>query len=352
MSSTFGRIFRVTTFGESHGAALGGVLEGCPSGVPLTREQLQLDLDRRRPGQSAVTTQRQEGDQVEILSGVFEGLTTGTPIGFMVRNQDAQAKDYEKIREVFRPGHADYTYFVKYGHRDHRGGGRSSGRETLCRVAAGAIAKQVLAPLGTTVHACTTRIGPIEALKRDYEIAETNVVRAPDAEAAVAMAELLVRLREEGDSVGGIVEVIARGVPSGLGDPVFDKLDAVLAMAMMSIGTIKAVEIGDGFAASRMKGSEAHDAMDASGFLSNHSGGILGGISTGQDIVMRLAIKPTSSLRVPQQSINTRGEQVTVVTEGRHDPCVCPRVVPVAEAMMALTLADAWLTQKTVRALG
>ena len=352
MGSTFGRILRLTTFGESHGPALGGIVEGVPAGLPLETAHLQRDLDRRRPGQSAVTTQRQEGDRVEILSGLFEGKATGSPIGFLVRNQDAQSKDYEAIREVFRPGHADYTYFVKYGHRDHRGGGRASGRETVSRVAAGAIAKQILAPAGVTIRACTLRVGPIEARRRDYEVAEKNPVRAPDAEAAEEMAALLVRLREEGDSVGGIVEVTASGVPAGLGDPVFDKLDAVLAQAMMSIGAIKAIEIGDGFEASRLKGSEAHDAMDASGFLSNHAGGILGGISTGQDIVMRLAIKPTSSLRVPQRSVNTQGEEVTVKTEGRHDPCVCPRVVPVAEAMMALALADAWLIQKTVRPLG
>ncbi len=352
MGSTFGRVLRLTTFGGSHGPALGGIVDGVPSGVPLGEGDLQRDLDRRRPGQSAVTTQRQEGDRVEILSGVFEGLTTGTPVGFLVRNQDAASKDYDKIREVFRPGHADYTYFVKYGHRDHRGGGRASGRETVSRVAAGAIAKQILAPLGVQVRACTLRVGDIEARRRDYDEAEKNPVRAPDSEAAVRMAELLLKLREEGDSVGGVVEVTATGVPPGLGDPVFDKLDAVLALAMMSIGTIKAVEIGDGFEATHLRGSQAHDAMDETGFLSNHAGGILGGISTGQDIVMRLAVKPTSSLRVPQQSLNTRGERVTVVTEGRHDPCVCPRVVPVAEAMMALTLADAWLVQKTVRAMG
>jgi len=352
MSSTFGRFLRVTTFGESHGPGLGGVVDGMPPGIPLAREHLQRELDRRRPGQSAVTTQRQEGDQVELLSGVFEGLTTGTPIAFLVRNQDARPEDYEALREVFRPGHADYTYFVKYGHRDHRGGGRASGRETLCRVAAGAIARRLLAPLGVEIFAATVRIGDIEARERDYPEAERNPVRAPDAAAAAAMAELLLRLRDAGDSVGGVVEVVARNVPAGLGDPVFDKLDAVLAMAMMSIGTIKGVEIGDGFAATRLRGSQAHDAMDATGFLSNHAGGILGGISTGQDILMRLAIKPTSSLRVPQQSLNIRGEPVAVATEGRHDPCVCPRVVPVAEAMMALTLADAWLAQKAVRALG
>ncbi|HVP37725.1 MAG TPA: chorismate synthase [Candidatus Saccharimonadales bacterium] len=352
MSSTFGRFLRATTFGESHGPGLGGVVDGMPPGIPLAREHLQRELDRRRPGQSAVTTQRQEGDQVELLSGVFEGLTTGTPIAFLVRNQDARPEDYEALREVFRPGHADYTYFVKYGHRDHRGGGRASGRETLCRVAAGAIARRLLAPLGVEIFAATVRIGDIEARERDYPEAERNPVRAPDAAAAAAMAELLLRLRDAGDSVGGVVEVVARNVPAGLGDPVFDKLDAVLAMAMMSIGTIKGVEIGDGFAATRLRGSQAHDAMDATGFLSNHAGGILGGISTGQDILMRLAIKPTSSLRVPQQSLNIRGEPVAVATEGRHDPCVCPRVVPVAEAMMALTLADAWLAQKAVRALG
>jgi chorismate synthase len=238
MGSGFGRILRVTTFGESHGPALGGIVEGVPAGVPLSEEHLQKDLDRRRPGQSAVTTQRQEGDRVEILSGVFEGLTTGTPVGFLVRNQDAQSKDYEKIREVFRPGHADYTYFVKYGHRDHRGGGRASGRETVSRVAAGAIAKQILAPVGVAVQAYTLRIGDIEARRRDYDVSEQNPVRAPDAEAAEEMAALLLRLREEGDSVGGVVEVVAKNVPAGLGDPVFDKLDAVLAMAMMSIGTI------------------------------------------------------------------------------------------------------------------
>ncbi len=352
MSSTFGRILRVTTFGESHGPALGGVLEGVPAGMPLTEEPIQRDLDRRRPGQSAVTTQRQESDRVELLSGIFEGRTTGHPIGYCIRNADAKSKDYEALREVFRPGHADFTYHEKYGHRDHRGGGRSSGRETAARVVAGAIAKEVLAPLGVRIHAYTLRIGDLEARTMDYAASESNAVRCPDPEAAALMEALLVRLREEGDSVGGLVEVVAKGVPVGLGDPVFDKLDAVLAMAMMSIGTIKGVEIGDGFAATRKRGSEAHDAMDASGFLSNHAGGILGGISNGQDIVVRLGIKPTSSLRVPQQSVNVRGEPVTVVTEGRHDPCVCPRVVPVAEAMMALVLADAWLVQQTVRALG
>jgi chorismate synthase len=352
MSSTFGRILRVTTFGESHGPALGGIVEGVPPGVPLTREHLQRQLDRRRPGQSEVTTQRQETDRVELLSGVFEDLTTGTPIGFLVRNQDARSGDYEALREVFRPGHADFAYYVKYGHRDHRGGGRASGRETLCRVAAGAVAMQVLAPLGVQVRACTTRIGNVDATARDWDEAERNPVRAPDAAAAARMVELLLKLRDTGDSVGGLVEVVARNVPAGLGDPVFDKLDAVLAMAMMSIGTIKGVEIGDGFAAAGLRGSEAHDAMDATGFLSNHAGGILGGISTGQDIRMRLAIKPTSSLRVPQKSVNLRGEEITVVTEGRHDPCVCPRVVPVAEAMMYLVLADAWLAQKAVRGLG
>ncbi len=345
MSSSIGRLFTVTTWGESHGPAVGVVVDGVPSGLRLDPALLQRDLDRRRPGQSSITTQRSEADQVEILSGLFEGVTTGTPICLLVRNTDAKSRDYDALKDVFRPGHADFTYAAKYGVRDHRGSGRASGRETLGRVAAGAIAKALLATRGVSIVAGTVAVADIEAVRRDWDVAEANPVRCPDAEAAVRMIAAIEAARADSDSVGGIVEVVARGVPAGWGDPTMDKLDASLAAALLSIPAIKGVEIGSGFAATRLRGSQSNDAMGVDGFRTNHAGGILGGISTGQDVVARIAVKPASSIARAQDSVNRAGEAVTVKVEGRHDPCICPRVVPVAEAMAALALADAFLRQ-------
>jgi chorismate synthase len=345
MSSSIGRLFTITTWGESHGPAVGVVIDGVPPGLSLDAPLIQRDLDRRRPGQSAITTQRSEADQVEILSGLFEGRTTGTPICLLVRNTDARSKDYDALKDVFRPGHADFTYAAKYGLRDHRGSGRASGRETLGRVAAGAVAKALLATRGVSIVAGTVEVAGIVAARRDWEIAEANAVRCPDAEAAPRMIEAIEAARADQDSVGGVVEAVARGVPAGWGDPTMDKLDAAIAGALLSIPALKGVEIGSGFAATRLRGSQSNDAMGPDGFLTNHAGGILGGISTGQDIVARVAVKPASSIARPQETVNRQGEAVTVKVEGRHDPCICPRVVPVAEAMLALALADAFLRQ-------
>jgi len=323
--NTFGRNFRITTFGESHGKAVGAVIDGCPPGILLEESDIQALLDRRRPGTSPLTSPRQEADRVEILSGVFEGKTTGTPIAMIVRNEDTQSKDYEALREVFRPGHADVTYQQKYGIRDHRGGGRSSGRETVGRVAAGALALKYLAMNGITI---TGRILSVHGKTAPAEIeAEILAAKADD------------------DSVGGIVEIIAKGCPSGLGDPVFGKLDAQIAGAMMGIGAVKGVEIGDGFAVSGKFGSENNDPMTRDGFLSNHAGGILGGISSGQEIVVRIAVKPTPSIARIQQTRDIHGNVVEISVGGRHDPCIVPRIVPVAEAMLALVLMDCMLEQ-------
>ncbi|HET9952607.1 MAG TPA: chorismate synthase [Candidatus Eisenbacteria bacterium] len=348
MSSVFGKLLTLTTFGESHGPAVGVVLDGCPPGLALDAALVQRDLDRRRPGQSAVTTQRREPDAVEIVSGVFEGVTTGATIAMIVRSVDARSADYANLKDLFRPGHADYTYLAKYGVRDYRGSGRSSGRETVARVAAGAVARALLARAGVSVRAGTVQVGGVVATGRDWGIAESNAVRSPDAAAAAAMEHAIVEARERGDSLGGVVEIVAEGVPAGLGDPVFDKLDATLAHALLSIGAVKGFEVGDGFAAARLCGSEMNDRMTAGGFETNHAGGILGGISTGQPIVARIAVKPPSSIAVAQKTVDREGAARDFAIAGRHDPCLCPRVVPVAEAMTCLVLADHWLRQRAV----
>jgi chorismate synthase len=348
VSSTFGKFLTITTFGESHGPAVGVILDNCPPGIPLTPEAVQRDLDRRRPGQSAVTTQRKEPDQVEILSGVFEGVTTGASIALVVRSVDARPSDYANLKDLFRPGHADYTYWTKYGVRDYRGSGRSSGRETVGRVAAGAVARIILEGIGARVQACTVQVGDIVAEDRDLGFAEENPVRCPDRAKAPVMERAILEAREAGDSLGGVVEIHATGVPAGLGDPVIDKLDASLAWGLMSIGAVKGFEIGDGFAAARRRGSEMNDRMTEKGFASNHAGGILGGISTGEPIVARIAVKPPSSIAIPQKTVDVEGKERDFAISGRHDPCLCPRVVPVAEAMTCLTLADALLRQRAI----
>ena len=346
--NSIGGIFRVTTFGESHGPGLGAVVDGCPPGVRLDRADIQRDLDRRRPGQSDATSSRSESDLVEILSGVFEGLTTGAPIGLLLRNEDQRSGAYDHLRDVFRPGHADLTWFLKFGLRDHRGGGRASGRETAARVAAGAVARAVLAGFGASVRAFTVQVGGIRAEKFLPDEAEQNPLRCPDPEAAEAMLALIRECREEGDSVGGMVEVRAEGVPAGLGEPVFAKLDAEIAGALMGIGGVKGVEIGAGFAAAALRGSQYSDPFEPGPVRSRHNraGGMLGGISTGETIVARLAVKPTSSIAREQNTVNLKGERTTVAVGGRHDPCLCPRIVPVAEAMICLVLCDHLLRQR------
>ncbi|OAI12312.1 chorismate synthase [Methylomonas koyamae] len=339
--NTIGKLFTVTTFGESHGPALGAIVDGCPPGLELCAADLQIDLDRRKPGTSRHTTQRREADEVKILSGVFEGKTTGTPIGLLIENTDQRSKDYGKIAESFRPGHADYTYHHKYGIRDYRGGGRSSARETAMRVAAGAIAKKYLFQQhGIQVRGYLSQLGPIKIENFDWNEIGNNPFFSPDAGKVAEMEKYMDALRKEGESIGAKIEVVAGNVPPGLGEPIFDRLDAELAYALMSINAVKGVEIGDGFDCIASKGTQFRDEITPEGFLSNHAGGILGGISTGQDIVARIALKPTSSLRLPGRSINTKGEAIEVVTEGRHDPCVGIRATPIAEAMVALVLMD------------
>lgn len=345
MGSVWGRFFQVSTFGESHGPAVGVVVDGVPSGLPLDAERIQRDLDRRRPGTSRFVSPRKESDQVEILSGVAEGRTLGTPVALLVRNRDVRSKDYKSISELFRPGHADYTYFKKYGVPPLPGGGRASGRETVGRVAAGAVARALLEPLGVGVWAYTLSIGEVKAQKVDRAFAEQDPIRCADPQVSDDMAREVEKALADGDSVGGVVEVVAEGVPHGLGDPVFGKLDAALGGAMLSIGAVKGVEFGLGFQLGTMRGSQANDQMSAEGFLSNNCGGILGGISTGAPIVMRLAVKPTSSIAKPQQTLDIHGVERVIETRGRHDPCLCPRVGPVAEAMTVLVLADALLQQ-------
>ncbi|NRQ01578.1 chorismate synthase [Marinobacterium sp. xm-d-530] len=340
--NTYGKLFTITTFGESHGPALGAIVDGCPPGIELCEEDLQLDLDRRKPGTSRHTTQRREPDQVKILSGVFEGKTTGTSIGLLIENTDQRSKDYGNIKYQFRPAHADYTYHHKYGIRDYRGGGRSSARETAMRVAAGAIAKKVLAKQGIEIRGYLSQLGPIaiDHTQFDWNEVGNNPFFSPDADAAAKMEVYMDELRKEGNSVGAKISVVASGVPVGLGEPIFDRLDADLAHSLMSINAVKGVEIGDGFASVAQKGTEHRDEMTKEGFISNHAGGILGGISSGQDIIAHIALKPTSSMRLPGRSIDKFGNEVEVVTKGRHDPCVGIRATPIAEAMMALTLVD------------
>jgi chorismate synthase len=351
--NSFGNILKVTTFGESHGPAIGVVLDGVPPGLSLTEADIQKDLDRRRPGQSKITTQRKEDDKVEILSGVFEGKTTGTALALLIRNQDHRSKDYSDIKDVFRPGHADFTFLTKYGIRDYRGGGRSSGRETACRVAAGAVAKKILEQAKIKVTAYTLAVGDIYAEDINLSEIENNMVRCPDPEAAKQMIALIDSARKGCDSVGGVVEAIIKGCPPGLGDPVFDKLNARLAYALMSIGTARGVEFGLGFEAAEMTGSQHNDPFCTKGkkiaTKTNNAGGMLGGISTGDDITVRLAIKPPSSIAQKQETVDIHGKKQIIQVKGRHDPCICPRVVPVVEAMIAITIADCLLLQKTIR---
>ncbi|KJV05447.1 chorismate synthase [Methylocucumis oryzae] len=339
--NTIGKLFTVTTFGESHGPALGCIVDGCPPGLALTEADIQQDLDRRKPGTSRHTTQRREADEVKILSGVFNGVTTGTPIGLLIENTDQRSKDYTKIAETFRPGHADYTYQHKYGIRDYRGGGRSSARETAMRVAAGSIAKKYMRELlGIEVRGYLAQLGPITIEQLDWSSIDNNPFFCPDPDKVPQLESYMDALRKEGESIGARIDVIASNVPPGLGEPIFDRLDAELAYALMSINAVKAVEIGDGFACVNSKGTQFRDEITPEGFLSNHAGGILGGISTGQVIKAGIALKPTSSLRLPGRTINQQGEATTVVTEGRHDPCVGIRATPIAEAMVALVLMD------------
>ncbi len=349
--SSFGNLFKIMTFGESHGPAIGVTVDGCPSGLELTESDIQAELDRRRPGQSSVTTPRKESDQVEILSGVFEGKTTGVPISLLIRNQNQKSKDYSNIKELYRPGHADFTYEKKYGLRDYRGGGRSSGRETACRVAAGAIAKKYLSQKGVTITAYTKSVGDIEGSEVDFKQIEKNPVRCADPNVVDDMVKLIESKRDEGDSVGGVVEIVVQGCPIGLGDPVFDKLDAIIGHALLSIGTIKGIEFGSGFAGTTMTGFEHNDSFVAKdGDVStqtNFSGGILGGISNGEEIVCRVAVKPPSSITKTQETVTKSSENTTVEVHGRHDPCICPRVVPVVESMMAIAILDCFLVQKS-----
>ncbi|ODP99673.1 chorismate synthase [Salinivibrio sp. SS3] len=339
--NTIGQIFRVTTFGESHGVALGAIIDGCPPGLALTEADMQHDLDRRRPGTSKYTTQRREPDAVKILSGVFEGQTTGTSIGLMIENTDQRSKDYSKIKDVFRPGHADYTYHHKYGIRDYRGGGRSSARETAMRVAAGAVAKKYLAQVhGIQVRAYLAQMGEVTTDTVDWAQVEQNPFFCPDVNKLEELDALIRQLKKDGDSIGAKLTVVAENLPVGLGEPVFDRLDADIAHALMGINAVKGVEIGDGFDVVNQRGSEHRDEIYPDGFASNHAGGILGGISSGQPLVAHLALKPTSSITVPGKSIDVHGESADVVTRGRHDPCVGIRAVPIAEAMVAIVLMD------------
>jgi len=339
--NTFGQAFTVTTFGESHGPALGAIVDGCPPGLELSEADLQRDLDRRRPGQSRYTTQRDEPDRVRILSGVFEGVTTGTSIGLLIENVDQKSKDYSNIKDIFRPAHADFTYQRKYGVRDYRGGGRSSARETAMRVAAGAIARKYLREThDITIRGCLSRIGDITLAQRDWNAVDGNPFFSADPERNDEIAALIDSLRREGDSIGAEVIVMASGVPPGLGEPVFGRLDADLAGALMSINAVKAVGIGDGFDVVRQRGTQHRDELTPQGFSSNHAGGVLGGISSGQDIIARIALKPTSSITTPGRSVDVHGNPVEVVTKGRHDPCVGIRATPIAEAMVALVLMD------------
>jgi chorismate synthase len=349
----FGDVFRVTTFGESHGAGIGCVIDGVPPGLELSAVDIQEDLDRRKPGQSEITTPRKESDTVEILSGIFEGKTTGTPIALLIRNTDQRSEDYNNIKDMFRPGHADYTFLTKFGIRDHRGGGRASGRESAARVAAGAVARKFLLEQGIKVTAYTLAVGDVHTATIDLDVIEQNIVRAPDLESAKEMIKKINAAKAADDSIGGIVEAAITGLPVGLGDPVFDKLEARLAHAMMSIGSIKGVEFGSGFAAAGMFGSQHNDEVvvenGKAGTVHNFAGGISGGISNGDPVMLRVAVKPTSSIAQKQQAVSKDMTISEIEIKGRHDPCLCPRMVPVVEAMAALVIMDLILIQKTVR---
>jgi chorismate synthase len=349
--NSIGRNFVVTTFGESHGVALGCIVDGCPPGMRLEESDIQIDLDRRRPGRSRHTTQRKEPDQVEILSGVFEGMTTGTPIGLVIWNKDQRSKDYGDIKDKFRPGHADYTYQQKYGIRDYRGGGRSSARETTMRVAAGAIARKYLhEKLGVEIRGYLAQLGPIELAASDLSIVDENPFFCADAQRIPELESFMDALREEGDSIGAKISVLARNLPAGLGEPVFDKLEAAVAHALMSINAVKGVELGAGFRAVTQRGSEHRDEIGADGFAKNDAGGTLGGISSGQDLLASIALKPTSSISKPGKTIDKQGKETEIVTIGRHDPCVGLRATPIAEAMVALVLMDHYLRHRAQNA--
>ena len=347
--SVFGNIFKISTFGESHGEALGVVIDGLPAGIRIDREFIAARMALRRPGQSALTTSRQEADEVEILSGVLNDISTGTPLAMIIRNTNQHSKDYSDLENVFRPGHADYGYFCKYGIRDVRGGGRSSGRETCARVAAGAVAQLMLNSYGIKICAYAKKIGSVEAKTFDIAEIEKNPARSPDPVAAAAMMEAVAKARAENDSVGGIVNCFVSGGPAGWGEPVFDKLDARLAYAMLGLGGVKGIEFGDGFAAAGSKGSENNDPMSPAGFLSNHAGGVLGGISTGENIIFSLAVKPTPSIAGEQQTVDKDGNPRTITIHGRHDPCIVPRIIPVVEAMTAIVLADFALLSRAAK---
>ena len=353
MRNTFGHIFTLTTFGESHGAAVGGVVDGMPAGIAVDEAFIQSELDRRRPGQSRLTSSRAEADRVELLSGIFEGRTTGTPIGFLVRNSDQRSSDYEELRTLFRPSHADFTYQAKYGVRDHRGGGRSSARETIGRVVAGALAKLALREIGIRITAYTEQVGPIAVeapyTALDLSLVESNAVRCPDPETAARMEALIREVQQAGDTVGGVISAVIQGVPAGLGEPVFSKLHAEIGHAMLSINAVKGFEYGSGFAGAAQRGSEQNDLFVPGGdTLTNHSGGIQGGISNGQDIYLRVAFKPVATLLREQPTIDIHGQAATLAMRGRHDPCVLPRAVPIVEAMAAITILDAYLINKTI----
>jgi chorismate synthase len=349
--NSIGKLFTVTTFGESHGPALGCIVDGCPPGLELSEADIQQDVDRRRTGTSHFVSQRREGDQVRILSGVFEGRTTGTPIGILIENTDARSRDYERIKDRFRPGHADYTYQQKYGLRDYRGGGRSSARETVMRTAAGAIARRYLgARLGVRIYGYLSQVGPLTLEAVDPAFAYQNPFFCPDPKRVPELEELIWQTREAGDSIGARVTVVASGVPPGLGEPVFDRLDADIAHALMGINAVKAVELGAGVRSAAQRGSEHRDEMTPGGFLSNHAGGVLGGISSGQDIIAHLTLKPTSSIQVPGDTIDLAGNPVEIVTTGRHDPCVGLRATPIAEAMLAIVLMDHYLRHRAQNA--
>ena len=354
-SNSFGSTFRFTTWGESHGPAIGVAIDGCPPLIPLSEEDIQPWLDKRKPGQSRFTSQRQEGDKVKILSGIFEGMTTGAPISLLIENTDARSKDYDDIKDKFRPGHADYTYWVKYGIRDHRGGGRSSARETACRVAAGAVARKILGEK-ISVRGAVVQLGPhkIDHTKWNWGEVDANPFFCPDPDAAALWVDYLDGIRKNGSSIGAVIEIVASGVPAGLGEPIYDKLDSDIARALMTINAVKGVEIGAGFASVELSGEANADEMrmgenGTAQFLSNNAGGILGGISSGQDITARFAVKPTSSILQSRQTVNTTGQNTDIVTKGRHDPCVGIRAVPVGEAMVACVLADHLLRQRSIR---
>lgn len=338
--NSIGTIFKITTFGESHGGAVGVIVDGVTPGVEISEQEIQQELDRRKPGQSEVTTPRQETDTVRIMSGCFQGKTTGTPMMMIIQNKDADSSAYDNIKDLFRPGHADFTYLQKYGIRDHRGSGRSSGRETAGRVAAGAVAKKLLKSRGVEITAFTLSVAGITCRKIDLNEIENNIVRAADAQIAEEMVKEIIEARDAGNSVGGIIECRVAGLPAGLGEPVFDKLDADIGKAILSIGATKGIEFGKGFAVAEMTGKENNDEMNQAGFKTNNAGGIIGGISTGEELVFRVAIKPTSSISIDQNTVDVNGHEVVCSTKGRHDPCICPRVVPVIEAMTAIVLED------------